>query len=79
MLMAVERDTNVRMFLNENEEHEYFMSVKVMSQRGEHRRQVYHAKEGHRPVIMSWFAQEVGGMRMLWCKRVIREMADDQD
>ena len=32
-----------------------------------------------RAVIMEWFMQEVGGMAMLWCKRVVKEMTDNQD
>ncbi|KAJ8435710.1 LOW QUALITY PROTEIN: hypothetical protein Cgig2_002667 [Carnegiea gigantea] len=62
-----------------NEEHGYFMWMRVMGRRGEQRSQVHHTKGERGAVIMAWFAREAGEMGMMWCKRVPRDQLSDDD
>ncbi|KAJ8445203.1 LOW QUALITY PROTEIN: hypothetical protein Cgig2_024409 [Carnegiea gigantea] len=66
MVMELEGDGDVRMFLKGNDEHGYLYRAKVMGRRGAHKRQ-------RGPVIMASFVGEVAGIGMIWSKRVVRE------
>ncbi|KAJ8420889.1 LOW QUALITY PROTEIN: hypothetical protein Cgig2_003185 [Carnegiea gigantea] len=84
MVIEVEGNADVRMFLKENDEHSNLYTGKSGGPKRRTQKVHYTKREGV-AVIMASFVEEAGGMGMMWYKRVVRdqgeiiELSDDDE
>ena len=73
MVMEVEGDAEVRMFLKGNDKHRYLCVGDSDEPKKRAQKQLHHMKGECEATVMASFVGEAGGIGMILSKRVVRE------